>query len=224
MKIVAIIPAKGTSQRLENKNLYKIGTTTLVERACEKLLNSKLIDAVYLDTESESVKLHCQHLEKRGLKILSRPAQLATNDTGANEMLMYALHSIEECDLLIQTFATSPLITINTIDNCIEKFLESGNDYDSFFTVSKMQEYFWNENEEPINFSTVQLPNSFQLAPMYMETHGLYGVFSNSLLANKTRVGKKPMMITIPKIESFDIDDKEDLEIIEHIITSQELG
>ena len=222
MKIVAVVPAKGVSQRLENKNLYKINGATLIERACQKLLASKYIDAVYLDSESEAIKMHCEHLFSKGLKFIKRPKELATNETGANEMMIYGLHAIEECDLLIQTFATSPMITLETIDNCIENFLKEGSDYDSFFTVTKMQEYFWDDQNNPINFDTTELPNSFELPPYFMETHGLYGIFTKSLLKTKTRVGSKPMLIEVPKIESLDVNDKEDLAMVELLLTSIE--
>ena len=41
MIISIVIPAKGTSQRLENKNLLKIEGKSLVEMACEKVLKCK---------------------------------------------------------------------------------------------------------------------------------------------------------------------------------------
>jgi len=222
MKIVAIIPAKGSSQRLENKNLQKIGGETLIERACSKALKSKYINAVYLDTESPTIRLHCEHLKQQGLKFINRPKELATNDTGANEMLIYGLHAVEQCDLIIQTFATSPLITIETIDKCIEAFLSEGNDSDSFLTVVKTQEYFWDAENKPVNFDINILPNSFELPPYYMETHGLYGIYPQILLQHKTRVGQRPMLIPIPKIESMDINDQADLEIASLILEAQE--
>ncbi|MCK6263249.1 acylneuraminate cytidylyltransferase family protein [Vibrio sp. ZSDE26] len=213
MKVSMIIPAKGTSERLKNKNLYKINGKTLVRMACEKALECKNVHRVYLDTESESIILDIQDLLSKGLNLIRRPSELANNDISANDMMIYGLHSIEETDLIIQTFATSPLITSKTIDNCIEKFIDSSG-YDSFFSVVKMQEYFWNENSEPINFDIKKLPNSFELDKVYMETHGVYGIYVDSLIKNKTRVGKRPLMLEIPKIESLDINDKDDLELI----------
>ena len=186
--------------------------------SCEKLLQCNNIDDVYIDTESEKIIMNIEHLFKKGLKLIKRPKELATNDIGANEMLVYGLHLIERCDLIVQSFATSPLIKYETIDNCIEEFLKRGNEHDSFFTASKMQEYFWDNNAKPINFDIKKLPNSFELDPIYMETHGLYGIYSQTLLETKTRIGNNPMIIPIPKIESFDIDDHEDLEIIEQIL------
>jgi CMP-N-acetylneuraminic acid synthetase len=221
MKVTAIIPAKGTSQRIENKNLYKVNGKTLVEMACEKVLQCKSIDEVYIDTESEKVLLNVEHLFKEGLKLIKRPKELANNDIGANEMLVYGLHSASDCDLILQTFSTSPLITSKTIDQCVTKFLSRGNIHDSFFTVNKMQEYLWDLENGPINFDIGELPNSFELDPIYVETHGLYGIYTEKLLKLKTRVGENPMLIPISKIESFDIDDMEDLEIVETLIQSQ---
>ncbi len=223
MKVSMIIPAKGTSERLKNKNLYKINDKTLVRLACEKALKCNTIDEVYLDTESESIILDVQDLFSKGLKLIKRPKELANNDIGANEMLIYGLHAIEETDLVIQTFATSPLISHNTIDMCIEKFVNSDG-YDSFFSVIKMQEYFWDKDSKPTNFDIKELPNSFQLDPIYMETHGIYGIYVKDLLKNQTRVGQNPLLIEIPKIEAFDINDQEDLDIVKAIYGNNKIN
>lgn len=212
MKINMIIPAKGTSERLLNKNLSKINDKTLVEIACERALSCKNINEVYLDTESDEIIYQTQHLQKNGLKIIKRHKSLANNEIGANDMMIYGLHSISECDILLQSFSTSPMIKSQTIDSCIEKFILNYDKFDSFFTVCPIQEYFWNK-EDPINFSSKKLPNSFELEKMFMETHGLYGIKTESLLENKTRVGKNSLKIEISKLESLDINDYEDLEI-----------
>lgn len=209
MKIIAIIPAKGSSIRLKNKNLLSIGGESLVRIACKKALCSKYINEVYIDTESDFVLAQVQDLYREGLKVLKRPASLASNRTGANEMMMYGVHSVSECDVLLQTFSTSPTLTVETIDKSIEKFIENYEKYDSFFTVVKMQEYFWDGKKE-VNFNRKELPNSFELETMYMETHGLYGIKTEALIKNKTRIGENPLMIEVSKTESIDIDDYED--------------
>ena len=221
MKISAIIPAKGNSERIQNKNLLKINNKTLVYQACEKVLNCKFIDNVYLDTESDEIKYNVKDLIPKGLKIIHRPFCLANNDIGANEMMIYGLHSIDECDLLLQTFCTSPLLTASTIDNCIQNYLENGYPkHDSFFTVLEVQEYFWKNSKTPMNFSTKELPNSFELDKLYMETHGLYGIMTSSLIETQTRVGKNPMLIKVPRLESLDINNREDVELIERVMNA----
>lgn len=211
MHVSLVIPAKGTSERVKNKNLIMINGKTLVRLACEKALRCAEVDNVYLDTESEAIIRDVKDLEKKGLNIIRRPVELADNEIGANEMMMYALHQIEETDLLCQTFCTSPLISEETIDNCILKFRET--EHDSFFTVLKTQEYFWQDGK-PINYNLDNVPNSFDLEPYLMETHGLYGITVNALLKHKTRIGECPLLIPISKIESLDINEPDDVRIV----------
>ena len=218
MKINMIIPAKGTSKRIKNKNLHKINGKTLVFLACEKALKCTHIDNVYLDTESVDIISDVKPLFSKGLRLIKRHPSLATNDIGANEMMIYGLHSVDECDILLQTFCTSPLLKFETIDSCIENFVNHGlQSHDSFFTTVDVQEYFWKDGEA-FNFSTKELPNSFELDILKMETHGLYGITVDSLLKNKTRVGDNPMMISISKVESLDVNVNEDLELIERLM------
>lgn len=220
MKINIIIPAKGTSERIQNKNLLKINNQTLVYQACKKVLSCKFVDNVYLDTESDEIKYEVKDLLSMGLKLIHRPACLANNDIGANEMMIYGLHSISDCDLLLQTFCTSPLLKAETIDKCIQKYLDEGYPkYDSFFTVLEMQEYFW-QNNKPMNFSTKRLPNSFELDKMYMETHGLYGIMTSALIETKTRVGKNPMLLPISRLQSLDINIEEDLKLVKRVMNA----
>jgi CMP-N-acetylneuraminic acid synthetase len=218
VKINCIIPAKGKSQRISNKNLHKINGKSLIYLTCEKVLKCKNIDKVYLDTESQEIISSVQPLFSKGLHLINRHPSLANNDIGANEMMIYGLHSVDECDILLQTFCTSPLLKHETIDECIERFVNYGiKNHDCFFTTVDVQEYFW-KDKKPFNFSIQELPNSFELNVLKMETHGLYGITVESLLKNKTRIGDSPMMMSVSRIESLDINIKEDLEIIERLI------
>jgi len=122
MKVSLVIPAKGNSERLENKNLYRVKGVSLVRMACEKSLECSAVDNVYLDTESEVIISEVRDLEKSGLNIIRRPKELSNNNIGANDMMVYAMHSIDECDLILQTFSTSPMLSSETINKCVENF------------------------------------------------------------------------------------------------------
>jgi CMP-N-acetylneuraminic acid synthetase len=214
MKISIVVPAKGNSERLKNKNLSVINGKSLIRICCEKLLLCKNIDNIYLDTDDDRIVAQVDDLKR--INIIRRPIELANNSITANDLMAYHLHMIEPCDVLLQTFVTSPLISAKTIDSCIEKFTESDT-HDSFFTVVTVQEYFWN-NAGPLNFNLDSLPNSFELESKMMETHGLYGILTNTLLNKKRRVGDKPMLIEIDKIEALDINGAEDLKIIKKLM------
>jgi len=218
MKISVVIPAKGSSDRVREKNLIKVLDYSLTEMACEKFLKSKIIDNVYLDTDSEKIIDDVLHLFSRGLKLIRRPKELANNKITANDLIIYGLHSIEKCDLILQSFVTSPLLKIETIDKCIKKFLKSKK-HDSFLTVESTKEYWWSKEGKPTNFDINTLPNSVDLEKIYKETHGLYGIYTKSLFKNKNRFGSNPMLIETSKVEGLDINDNDDLKFLKAIMT-----
>ena len=55
MNILAVIPAKSDSNRLEKKNMRKIGNKTLIEIAIDYAKKSKKINDVVVSTDSEEI-------------------------------------------------------------------------------------------------------------------------------------------------------------------------
>lgn len=217
MRISVVIPAKGNSDRLRDKNLVKVLDKSLTEMACEKFLKSKIINDVYLDTDSEKIIDDVLHLFSKGLKLIRRPKELANNNITANDLMIYALHSINKCDLLLQSFVTSPLLRIETIDQCIKKFIKSKK-FRSFLTVESTQEYWWSKSRNPLNFDVKNLPNGVDLEKIYKETHGLYGIYTKDLFKYKNRFGLNPMLIETSKVEGLDINDEDDLKFLKAIM------
>ena len=110
---------------------------------------------------------------------------------------------------------------LQQIDKAIEDFLRLDASYDSFFSVIPLQEYYWDTQGKPINFDIKTLPNSTELEAMYLETHGIYGIYTKTLLKEKTRVGKKPYLAPIPKLEAIDIDTEDDFLIAKSIMEGE---
>ena len=152
---------------------------------------------------------------KEDLKVIKRPEYLATNQYGGNELIVFEQSVIEKCDLLLHTYPTSPLITSETINTVIQKYLNNSEKYDSFFTAVHFQEYIWDQNG-PINFSLDELPNAVNLpANVFVETHGLYGIKDSALTKYKRRLGAKTMPVLIPREQSMDINYEEDFKLLE---------
>ncbi len=215
MKISLIIPAKGNSERLQNKNLLKIKGKSLVYLACEKCLNVNIIDNVYLDTESEKIIEDVAPLIDKGLKIIKRPAEMASNSFSGNDLIKFEHSKIEKSDLILHTYSTSPLLTAETIQNVIIKFLENIKEYDSFFTAVHFREYIW-KNGIPLNFDPKELPNSFDLDQnVCVETHGLYGITDSALTRLGTRLGDKVLPVMISRDEALDINTEIDFKLLE---------
>ena len=58
-KIVGIIPVKGNSKRFKNKNIYPFKNKPMFLHAVDCMKNSKIIDEIYIMTDSDKIKEIC---------------------------------------------------------------------------------------------------------------------------------------------------------------------
>lgn len=210
MKIVVFLPVKGNSQRIENKNLKLLDGKPLFIHTLHKLVNSKLFDEVYLDTESEEIIDAAIDID---CKILKRDSSLASNKTNGNKLFKNQIAQVN-ADIYVQILATSPFILIETIKNAINNIIESDT-YDSAVLVSKQKQYTW-RNDKP-EYDFINIPNSSDLDDTVIETMGLYIVKKDIAHKNKRRIGEKPFLIEANPIEAIDVNYPEDFYLAELI-------
>lgn len=85
-------------------------------------------------------------------------------------------------------------------------------EYDSAVAVRKMQEFLWSEGK-PFNYNPEFIPRTQDLAPLYVETTGLY-IFSRDVIQKMhRRIGNKEFMLEMSTIEAMDINDPIDFDI-----------
>ena len=71
--IVIVIPAKGGSSRLPNKNMVPLNGRPMIDFTIDDALQSKCAAAVYVSTDSDSIAAHAA---SRGLHVIRRPTSL----------------------------------------------------------------------------------------------------------------------------------------------------
>ena len=89
--IVVIIPAKGDSSRLPNKNMILLNDKPLINYTIDYAKNSKLIDRIYISTDSDYIDTYCSNL---GLNVIRRPKSLG-GDTPIIDVYKHAIKNIE---------------------------------------------------------------------------------------------------------------------------------
>ena len=88
--IVAIIPAKGSSKRLPDKNMLPINDRPMIDFAIDDALASTRVEALYVSTDSEVIAAHAR---LRGLEVIRRPESLG-GETPIIEVYRHALREI----------------------------------------------------------------------------------------------------------------------------------
>jgi len=119
-KILAIIPARGGSKRLPNKNILPMGSKPLIAWSIESAKESKYVDDVIVSTDSQAIYDVAQKYGAHTPFI--RPLELAQDDTRSIDVVIHALEFFkkEKYDYVILLQPTSPLREASDIDGAIE--------------------------------------------------------------------------------------------------------
>jgi len=214
-RIYALLPMKGNSERVKNKNMKDFDGVPLYHAIVKSLLASKYVEKVVIDTDSELIASNAKENFGDKVIIIDRPKEIQGDYVSMNEIIKYDLSQLEG-EHFLQTHSTNPLLRSKTIDSAIEKYFEGLEKFDSVFGVTKIQTRFYDKNAKPINHNPEELLRTQDLEPMYEENSNFY-IFSKKSFAEAgdKRIGLKPQIAEVNKLESVDIDEPEDFKLAE---------
>ncbi|WP_236688514.1 acylneuraminate cytidylyltransferase family protein [Flavobacterium akiainvivens] len=210
---------KGNSERVPNKNLRDFAGKPLYHRTMEVLLGSKYIDKVIVNTDSEVIKNDLKTFFNDRVIIINRPDEIIGDMVSMNKVIECDV-TTEAADIYLQTHSTNPLLKTESVDAAIEKMFEFAKtgEYDSIFSVTKMQTRLYKADGSPFNHNPEELLRTQDLEPLFEENSNFYIFTKNSFFnAGEKRIGLKPFMFEIDKIEAVDIDEPEDFIIAESL-------
>lgn len=221
MKIIALVPMKGNSERVPNKNLKLFNGIPLYHVIVKELLKSKYITEVVINTDSDKIKEDAS-LNFPSVILIDRPLEIRGDFVPMNDVLAYDM-SQREANIYIQTHSTNPLLKVETLDAAIESFLNAREQYDSAFSVTRWQTRFYWQDGSAINHNPAELLRTQDLPPVYEENSNFY-IFTKESFKNSggKRIGVKPMMCPMDKIEAQDIDEPQDFVIAETLYKLRE--
>ncbi len=117
-----------------------------------------------------------------------------------------------DADMYLMTHTTNPLLNPDTIQKAIKAFKEASAEgkADSLFSVNKIQTRFYRADGSAVNHDPNNLIRTQDLEPWFEENSNFYIFTRESFNATRARIGKKPMLFEMSRIESTDIDEEED--------------
>ena len=226
-KIIAIIPARIGSKGLKLKNLKKLNSKPLIYWPFKTLKNSKFVDRIILNTDSNKIK-------NLGVKIgvevpFLRPKHLASDNTKIADVIIHTLKYFERknifYDYILLLEPTSPLTSSSDINNAIKTLDKNNNKADALVSVAE------NVSSHP-KFSVKLDKNQFiksldksffdeprqKIDKVFFYSGNFYLSKVNTFMKKKTFYHKKTMAIVSSKMKSFEIDDELDFFIVEKIM------
>ena len=206
----AVIPVKGNSTRLPNKNILPFAESNLLEHKINQLKQVKEIDEIICSSDSDEMLAIAA---KCGIKAIKRPEQYANESVPFGMFLEY-LCDIIEGEHLLYACATSPCVEPYLYEKAIHTYFEKLEEgYDSLITVSPYQTYLMDDNG-PLNFKMgLGHKNSEQLPMMYHFTNGIDLAPTAKVREWHYNYGPKYYQLVVNKREAADIDDLYDYEM-----------
>lgn len=212
-RIAALVPMRHNSERVPRKNYRDFAGEPLYTRIIDTLETCSCIDIVVVDTDSPIIKEGLQENFPK-VKVIDRPEDLQDGKTPMNDVLLHDV-DVVEAEVYLQTHSTNPLLKSKTITEAVEKFLSRYPEYDTLFSVTRLQTRLWDELARPVNHNPNILLRTQDLPPTYEENSCIYLFTRDTLVEGHNRIGDRPYLFEIDEAEAIDIDEEIDFRIAE---------
>lgn len=209
VSVVAIIPARGGSKGIKDKNLQHVGGVSLVGRAIRTAQMSTKIQEIYVSTDSQEI---AEEARRWGAKPIIRPSDIARDESSSESALEHALAQIGEVSVVVFIQCTSPFIVSTDLDTAVA--LVESRKCDSVFSAVEDHGFRWQKEGnslEPVGHTIMKRPRRQDLPERYLETGAFYVFRAEPFLEARSRFHGRVGHVLVDKIFQLDIDDAEDL-------------
>lgn len=226
--ILAVIPARGGSKSIPEKNITPLGGRPLIQYTIDAALGSKQIAKCVVSTDSEKI---AEVSKKMGAEVpFLRPKELATDTALSVFVIEHALLEMEKRDrchynIVVMLQPTSPLRTSSDIDAALDLMISTESE--SVVSVVSVGAH------HPLRMKRIVDDNRLinyidqghedirprqQLPTVYIRNGALYINRRDVLLEKKTLVGEDCRAYVMPGGRSVNIDGASDLFLAEHLL------
>ena len=226
-KILALIPARGGSKGLPGKNIKEIAGKPLIVWTIQTALQSNWLDKIIVSTDNETI---ASVSREAGAEVpFMRPKHLANDKAKVIDVVLHAIDWFESqgenYDLLLLLQPTSPLRTVQDIENAIQLLFEK--QAKAIISVCENEHPPYWSNTLPadhsmknfINFDAIK--NRQELPTFYRLNGAIYLSEIDYLKQNKGFWGSQTYAYVMPKERSVDIDSLLDFKLAELLLNEK---
>lgn len=219
-RLVALLPMKAHSARVISKNFRTFAGKPLYRWILDSLLASPEVERVVINTDARDILAESGLVEGDRVMIRDRKPALCGDFVSMNLVLADDIAAVA-ADTYLMTHTTNPLLSAETIRAAIARYREAlaAGEADSLFTVNRFQTRFYRADGSAVNHDPNNLIRTQDLEPWFEENSNLYLFSRDSFAATNARIGARPIMHEMSRIEAADIDGPEDWMIAEAIAT-----
>ncbi len=207
---------KANSQRVKGKNFRILQGKPLFKWILDSMLALPEIDEVVINTDARHILAENGLVDGGRVRIRDRLPELCGDTVSMNLILKDDISAVA-ADTYLMTHTTNPMLGAETIRAAIDAYLSgvAAGTADSLFTVNRFQTRFYRADGGAVNHDPDNLIQTQDLEPWYEENSNLYIFSRDSFDSSNARIGSKPILFPMSKLEAVDIDTPEDWAIAE---------
>ncbi|WCT55362.1 acylneuraminate cytidylyltransferase family protein [Paenibacillus kyungheensis] len=226
---LAIIPARGGSKGLPDKNIRLLNHKPLIQYSIEAALKSTCITEVIVTTDSPRI---AEVARDAGATVpFLRPEELSTDEAKSIDVLE---HAVDFCEQQLKQYypyimllqPTSPLRQVQDIEQAFATFLQYEADSLQSVTLSSSHPYLLRELQDEQLVPYLKHQDSHlrrqDLQDVYALNGAIYIMKRDLLCIDHSLVGARNYGYIMPEERSIDIDTDFDLKLAQFMLTTND--
>ena len=216
-RVVAVIPARGGTDRIPYLNIKRLGDRPLLAHTIEAARGARSVDRVVVSTDDSRVAAIAA---ERGAEVpFLRPPELAADIPSLKPVIAHAIRELElvgeRADVVVVLQATTPFRDSATIDAAVERLIEKG--YDAVVSVTEDRTLTWRAEDGLLLPLFSKEGRRDEQTPVYRE-NGSVVALRRGVLDGPTRFGERVGYLVLDKRAGFTVYDLEDFWMAERLL------
>ncbi len=219
-KVLVLIPARGGSKGIKDKNIYPLCGKPLIAYTVESAKKSKYVDNIIVTSDSRRIIDVAKEYGANAPFV--RPVELASDTSKSIDAILHAINWLNEhndnYDILVLLQPTSPLRTTADIDNALEVFIK--NNEKALVSISEV-------SDNPVLIRTINTDGTIkklldssstirrQDMEKYYRVNGSIYINKISEITFETSFNDNPIPYIVETENAVDIDELKDIVIAE---------
>ena len=222
-KILCLIPARGGSKGIKNKNLIKIHSKPLIYWSINLAKKISFFSNIVVSTDSNKIR---KVALKFGAEVpFLRPKKLSNSNASMKEVINHCIQFYKKknitFDAIVLFQPTSPFRKKSTIEKAIKIFFKKK--LDTLFSIQKIKHTFNPDYTFELKENIKKKIKKLNKKPVRQKDKQFYALDGGAVFIFKSTsaiediFGKKIYFIVVDKFESIDIDDYDDYKLFKNI-------
>ncbi|HET7292537.1 MAG TPA: hypothetical protein VFM88_08940 [Vicinamibacteria bacterium] len=216
-RVIAVLPARGGSDRVPYLNVKRLGDRPLLAWTIEAAQLSGVVDRLVVSTDDPAV---AETARAHGAEApFLRPAELAGDIPSLKPVVVHAVREVEaqgdRFDVVLVLQATSPFRGAPEIRAAVERLLAGG--FTTVLSVTEERELAWRAEGAALVPLFDRPGRRDQQAPVYKE-NGAVVALRRAVLDDESRFGSRVGFLPLDKRAAFTVRDLEDFWMAERLL------